>query len=242
MGGISYDYFYWVPMPRWTCSDSILSIKSYLFWCGGSPEDNVAFGTPSAFASWIRAAVRQTPCHGCVVEITVAQSVLLSSDTAGTWLQLSIISGFGRLSDSELTLAFVGPGNLQLIRIPAGCAACLEALTDLSIVWSDSPEACGLGDDLIGDWMLRLLRLRCQPQADRRLQSLFQALIWQHGCRVGQGYWLPFPLSHARLAELIGSTRPTATRALQQLRHSGQLLDHPDQSGWLFKPEFLTLN
>lgn len=159
MAGISYDYFYWVLMPRQTCSDSILSIKSYLFWFGGSPEDNVAFATPSVFASWIRAAVRQMPCHGRVVEISVAQSVLLLTDMAGTWMQLSIISGFGRLSDSELTLAFVGPSNLQLIRIPAGCAACLEALTDLSIVWNGSPEACGLGDDSIGDWMLRL---RCK--------------------------------------------------------------------------------
>ena len=121
------------------------------------------------------------------MEIKVAQSVLLSTDTAGTWLQLSIISGFGRLSDSELTLAFVGPGDLQLIRIPAGCAACLEAFTDLSVVWGDSPEVCWLGDDLIGDWMLRLLRLRSHSQADRRLQSLFQALIWQPSM-VGQGY------------------------------------------------------
>ncbi|PHX67268.1 MAG: hypothetical protein CK549_07020 [Cyanobium sp. Baikal-G2] len=228
-----------MPQHRWTGIDSNLGIKSHLSWCGGLSVDNIAFVTPSAFASWLRAAARQTFCHGCVVEIKVAQSVLLSTDTAGTWLQLLIISGFGRLSDSELTLAFVGPGDLQLIRIPAGCAACLEALT--SVVWGDSPEVCGLGDDLIGDWMLRLLRLRSHFQADRRLQSLFQGLIWQHGCRIGQGYWLPFPLSHERLAELIGSTRPTATRALQQLRQSGQLWDHPDQPGWLFRPEFLTL-
>jgi hypothetical protein len=230
-----------MPKHRWTGIDSNLGIKSHLSWCGGLSADNIALVTPSAFASWLRAAARQTFCQGCVVEIKVAQSVLLSTDTAGTWLQLSIISGFGRLSDSELTLAFVGPGDLQLIRIPAGCAACLEALTDLSVVWGDSPEVCGLGDDLIGDWMLRLLRLRSHSQADRRLQSLFQALIWQHGCRIGQGYWLPFPLSHGRLAELICSTRPTATRALQQLRQSGQLRDHPDKPGWLFRPEFLTL-
>ncbi len=167
--------------------------------------------------------------------------MLLSTDMSGSWLHLSITSGFGRLSDSELTLAFVGPGDAQLIRIPSGCAGCLEALTDLSVVWGDPPGVLGLGDDLIGDWMLRLLRLRSHPRADRRLQVLFQALIWQHGCRVGEGYWLPFSLSHGRLAELIGSTRPTATRALQQLRQSGQLRDHPDQPGWLFEPEFLTL-
>jgi len=138
--------------------------------------------------------------------------VLLSTKTSGSWLQLSITSGFGRLSDSELTAAFVRPGDAQLIRIPAGCAGCLEALTDLSVVWREPPNSLGFGDDLIGDWMLRLLRLRSQPQADRRLQVLFQALIWQYGCRIGQGYWLPFSLSHGRLAELIGSTRPTATQ------------------------------
>lgn len=50
--------------------------------------------------------------------INVGQSVLLSTDTVAPWLQLSITSGFGRLSDSELTLAFVGPGDAQLIRFP----------------------------------------------------------------------------------------------------------------------------
>ncbi len=176
------------------------------------------------------------------MQIKVGQSVLLSTDTSGSWLQLSITSGFGRLSDSERTLAFVGPGDVQLIRIPAGCAGCLEALTDLSVVWGDPPSDLALGDDLISDWMLRLLRLRSHSPAQRRLQSLLQALIWQHGCRIAQGYWLPFALSHGRLAELIGSTRPTATRALQQLRQSGQLRDHPDQPGWLFQPKFLTLD
>lgn len=202
---------------------------------------SIAFLALRVLASWACAAGTQTPCHGCVVQINVGQSVLLSTDTSGSWLQLSITSGFGRLSDSELTLAFVGPGDVQLIRIPAGCAGCLEALTDLSVVWSDPPDGLVFGDDLISDWMLRLLRLRSQPQADRRLQVLFQALIWHHGCRIGQGYWLPFCLSHGRLAELIGSTRPTATRALQQLRRSGHLRDHPDQPGWLFQPDFLTL-
>jgi len=57
------------------------------------------------------------------------------------------------------------------------CASCLEALKDLSVVWGDSPEIGVCGDDLISDWMLRLLRLRSQPQADRRLQVPFQALI-----------------------------------------------------------------
>jgi len=227
--------------PRQTCSDSSLGIKSHLFWCGGPSALNVAFVAPWAFASWALAAERQTPFHGCVVQIKVGQSVLLSTDMEGTWLQLSITSGFGRLSDSELTLAFVGPGDAQLIRIPAGCASCLEALTDLSVVSGDSPEVGGLGDDLIGDWMLRLLRLRSHSQAEQRLLSLLQALVWQHGCRIGQGYWLPFALSHGRLAELIGSTRPTATRALQQLRKSGDVRDHPDQPGWLFQPNFLTL-
>ena len=76
------------------------------------------------------------------------QSLLFSTDTAGSWLQLSITSGFGRLFDSALTLAFVGPGDAQLIRIPAGCASFLEALTDLPLVWGDSPEIGGRGDDL----------------------------------------------------------------------------------------------
>jgi len=122
----------------------------------------------------------------------------------------------------------------------------MDVLRDLSVVWGDPPDVLGLGDYLMGDWMLQLLRLRSHSQADRHLQGLLQALIWRQGCRVSQAYWLPFSLSHGRLAELIGATRPiatgpTATRALQQPRRSGQLRDHPDQPGWLFQPDLLKL-
>ncbi len=117
----------------------------------------------------------------------------------------------------------------------------MEVLRDLSVVWGDPPDVFGLGDDLMGDWMLQLLRLRSHSHADRRLQALLQALIWRQAYRVSQGYWLPFSLSHGRLAELIGAMRPTATRALQELRRSGQLRDHPDQPGWLFQPDLLKL-
>jgi len=34
---------------------------------------------------------------------------------------------------------------------------------------------------------------------------------------------------------------PNGDADLKQLRQSGQLRDHPDQLGWLFEPEFLTL-
>lgn len=159
------------------------------------------------------------------MQIKAGQSVLLSTETSGVCLQLSVQNGFARISDSELTLGFVGPGDPQIARIPVGCAGCLEALTDVSISWRPLAGRCQSGDDLISDWMADLLRLRAYGDAERRLRSLFQVLLASYGCRVAQGYWLPFLMSHQRLAELIGSTRSSVTRVVVGMRQRSELID-----------------
>lgn len=181
----------------------------------------------------------QPPCLGSVVRIKAGQSVLLASSSSGSWLQLSLADGYCRLCDSEVTLGFVGPGDLQLVRIPAGCVACLEALTDVSVSWRDPGVSFQASEDLLGDWMAVLLRVRCHAQAGQRLVALFQGLLCRHGRRTSEGYLLPFALSHQRLAELVGSTRSTVTRVMSLMRHRSALLNCEDQLGLLFDPAFL---
>lgn len=173
------------------------------------------------------------------MRIKAGQSVLLASTSSGSWLQLSLADGYCRVCDSEVTLGFVGPGDLQLVRIPAGCVACLEALTDVSVSWRDPGASFQASEELLGDWMAVLLRVRSHRQAGQRLVALFQALLCRHGRRTSGGYWLAFSLSHQRLSELVGSTRSTVTRMMSLLRQRSALLSCDEQMGLLFDPAFL---
>ena len=112
-------------------------------------------------------------------------------------------------------------------------------MTDLVVVWVDPPDAIWPVGDLIGDWMVTLLRLRGTRQAEQRLIQLFQLLLAAFGLRVAQGYRLPFSLSHERIAELIGSTRSTATRVLLTMRQRGDYKEIRDDQGLLFSADFL---
>jgi hypothetical protein len=197
------------------------------------------FSSAFAISSWAVAVGRQPPCLGIVVRIKAGQSVLLASTSSGSWLQLSLADGYCRICDSEVTLGFVGPGDLQLVRIPAGCVACLEALTDVSVSWRDPGASFQASEELLGDWMAVLLRVRSHPQAGQRLVALFQGLLCGHGRRTSEGYWLPFALSHLRLAELVGSTRSTVTRVMCLLRQRSTLLSSDEQMGLVFDPAFL---
>lgn len=54
-----------------------------------------------------------------------------------------------------------------------------------------------------------------------RLLGFLTLLIDEHGEQCEQGYYLPFPLTHAQIGSAIGSTRVTVTRLMGKLRQSG---------------------
>ena len=79
------------------------------------------------------------------------------------------------------------------------------------------------------NWLFDLHLVRHPVGAEARLVALLQLLVSRFGIRRGDGYLLPMPLAHARIAELIGATRSTVTRQISLLRRLNhlQLID-PD--------------
>jgi CRP/FNR family cyclic AMP-dependent transcriptional regulator len=96
------------------------------------------------------------------------------------------------------------------------------------------PELAGV---LIGRALLRTRRLAVimaivhYPRVDTRVHMLFWHLAARWGHVTPEGTVLPLPVTHALLAEMIGSRRPTVTKALAQLADEGLVTQL--RGGWL---------
>jgi CRP/FNR family cyclic AMP-dependent transcriptional regulator len=73
------------------------------------------------------------------------------------------------------------------------------------------------------------------PRVDRRLRALLWQLAQRWGRVTGDGVVLTLPLTHAILADLTGTRRPSVTRALQELEAAGTVRRHGDE--WLLRAD-----
>ncbi|MFO8238043.1 MAG: helix-turn-helix domain-containing protein [Prochlorococcaceae cyanobacterium] len=152
-----------------------------------------------------------------------------------------IAAGFsqsGGRSWRDVTLAFTASGDCPWLFLPAASSCLLEAQTPLCCDLQPAPQ-CPANHDLIRDWLLDLHLVRHPVGADLRLRSLLQLLVQRFGRRSPAGYHLPLVLGHARMAELIGSTRSTVTRQISQLRQQGLLSSEPGGEALLLSPELV---
>ncbi len=171
-------------------------------------------------------------------------------------MRLEVESGIGRLSASfggawpDVTLAFCSESEPEWLRVPHGCFCQLEALTTMRLrlhrFHPDQPQAAALPSplelgehELIAEWLLDLHLVRHPVGTDARLASLLRMLVAHFGIRTADGYRLPFTLGHARLAELICTTRSTVTRQLVVLRQTGQMRLGESPGSLLLVPSFV---
>ena len=163
------------------------------------------------------------------LQLTVGQSILLSSQTdQSRYVRLFFQQGIARISGSfgdhfpDITLAFCGDSESSWIRLPDCSNFLLEALTNSSIGLHYA-DNCPKDQDLLWDWLFDFHLVRHPVGAEARLVALLKLLIGRFGIRRSEGYELPFPLGHARMAELIGATRSTVTRQITLFRNKNDL-------------------
>ena len=163
------------------------------------------------------------------LQLTVGQSILLSSQTdQSRYVRLFFQQGIARISGSfgdhfpDITLAFCGDSESSWIRLPDCSNFLLEALTNSSIGLHYA-DNCPKEQDLLWDWLFDFHLVRHPVGAEARLVALLKLLIGRFGIRRSEGYELPFPLGHARMAELIGATRSTVTRQITLFRNKNDL-------------------
>ncbi|MFM1812969.1 MAG: hypothetical protein RLZZ336_1907 [Cyanobacteriota bacterium] len=114
----------------------------------------------------------------------------------------------------------------------------LEAITPVKLSLDYLPS-CPPEADLIYEWLLELHLVRHPIGAETRLNKLLQLLVNHFGIRQAEGYCLPFMLSHNRLAEMIGTTRSTATRQLNHLKHNGLIAVSKQVNSMSLSTEFM---
>jgi CRP-like cAMP-binding protein len=122
----------------------------------------------------------------------------------------------------DVTLAFVGPGQPDLVRLDPDRHYALEAIVNSECELNYEVQA-ECEQELIASWLLSFHLIRHSLGSDQRLNRLLFFLAEQFGIASPVGFRIPFTLPHTRFAELIGSTRSTVTRQLVALRDQGRL-------------------
>ena len=145
----------------------------------------------------------------CFARLTVSKGVLRLSASYGESME-------------DVTLAFVGPGQPELVRLDPDRHYVLEAIVNSECELNYEVQA-ECEPELIASWLLSFHLIRHSLGSDQRLNRLLFFLAEQFGIASPIGFRIPFTLPHARFAEVIGSTRSTVTRQLVALRDQGRL-------------------
>ena len=160
-------------------------------------------------------------------------------------LELTIHTGVLRVGanfnfdNSDVTLALLSAGSPVRIKTPAGCSLQFEALTESS--FSLTEDAAAKPTDDLNQWLIHLHLVRQLIGAEARLIALFQLLVEEFGFRHKDTYSLPFWLSHARLAEIISTSRGTVTRQITYLRKNMDLSLDTDQGSLIISSRLMEL-
>jgi CRP/FNR family cyclic AMP-dependent transcriptional regulator len=157
-----------------------------------------------------------------------------------------------RIAHDELTAAeIVGPGDLirpwegfggwSSLPLESHWAVVMPtqlAILDRSFAERVAPFpdiALGLTRRLVGRTarVATMLTALCQPRVEDRLITLFRHLADRFGRTRSDHVYVPLPLTHSLLSELVAARRPSVTKALVALREDGVLVRDPE--GWLLK-------
>ena len=151
------------------------------------------------------------------------------------------VAGHFPAANSEVTLAIVSAGNSLQLSKPSGCSALrLEAITACQLSFQDIESADST--EAINHWLIHLHLVRQLIRSESRLIALLQLLIEEFGFRHRETYSLPFWLSHARIAEMIASSRSTVTRQLQALREQNDVFLSASSGGFVISNRLMELS
>jgi len=140
--------------------------------------------------------------------------------------------------DEEAFLGFVGPG--QPFEIIAQSPFSLQSFAHVDqtaviwLYWHDLDNWPHFRREVLEAFrhqhQRKLLWLSTlgQRRTIDRLIGFLTLLIEEFGETSPEGYYLPFPLTHAQIGSAIGSTRVTVTRLMGKLRQQGVLATHGD--------------
>ena len=161
-----------------------------------------------------------------LISLNASETLALTKPEAWTDVVIIVDSGILRIGTNsngtldDTTLAFACRTEPCIFIYPDELSIKLESISDSSFSIKYNREGKQNGVNSIVDWVLHFHMIRRETNINSRLYKLFELLTTKLGKRTTEGYLLEHTLSHARIAELVGSTRSTVSRGISNLRKS----------------------
>ena len=163
------------------------------------------------------------------ISLNSYETVALERPKAGEDIEIIVKNGVIRIAANQpkkkedITLAFTCRTDVFKFHYPRDLEITIQAITDTTYFVKSGNRTKSNTNDAIMDWIIQLHIVRNEANLESRLMKFFKLLMTRLGKRTPEGLLLEHTLSHARIAEIIGSTRSTVSRTISALRKSRQI-------------------
>ena len=166
---------------------------------------------------------------GRPISLNSSEIIPLKRSQAGEYIEIIVKSGVIRIAANQsknledITLAFTCRADIFKFHYPENLELSIEAITDTTYIVERVDRTEPNASDSVIDWIIQLHIVRHETNLENRLMKFFKLLTTKLGKRTSEGLLLEHTLSHARIAEIVGSTRSTVSRTISTLRKSQQI-------------------
>ena len=162
--------------------------------------------------------------RGRPISLNSSETVRLEKPHSGEEIEITVKMGVIRIAANQsknaedITLAFACRADIYKFQYPKDLEITIESITDTTyfVEWTNKKDF-NKSDDIM-DWLIQLHIVRHEANLESRLMKFFELLMTRLGKRTSEGLLLEHTLPHARIAEIIGSTRSTVSRTISNLR------------------------
>ena len=169
------------------------------------------------------------PKRGRTISLNPSETIGLERPQAGKKMELIVKKGVIRIAAKQfnnaedITLAFTCKTDVFKFQYPKNLELSIEAITDTTYTVESTSKTESDTSDAIMDWVIQLHIVRHETNLENRLIKFFRLLTTRLGKRTPEGLLLEHTLSHARIAEIVGSTRSTVSRTISTIRKTHQI-------------------
>ena len=166
---------------------------------------------------------------GRPISLNSSETAPLETPQTGEDIEITVKSGVIRIAANQsknaedITLAFACRADIFKFHYPGDLEITIEAITDTTYLVESINKVKSDTNDSIMDWIIQLHIVRHETNLEKRLMKFFRLLTTKLGKRTSKGLLLEHTLSHARIAEIVGSTRSTVSRTIGTLRKTQQI-------------------
>ena len=167
--------------------------------------------------------------RGKPISLNSHETAALERPNTGEDIEIIVESGVIRIAASQpkneedITLAFTCRTDIFKFQYPRDLEITIQAVTDTTYFVESRNRTESKTSDAIMDWIIQLHIVRNEANLESRLMKFYELLMTRLGKRTPEGLLLEHTLSHARIAEIVGSTRSTVSRTISALRKSKQI-------------------